>query len=156
MTRVDHINNPNAPEPNSVVPSTTAFIEDGAGRIVLIQRSDNGDWAMPGGAHDFGETISQTAVREAKEETGLDIAITGLIGIYTDPGHLVEYGDGEVRQQFSLCFRAVPTGGGIQTSEESLKVQWFSEKETASLRINSSMRLRIKHGFQGLPQPYIG
>ena len=43
MSRVDHINDPHAPEPNSVVPSAVAFVTDDAGRILLFQRSDNGD-----------------------------------------------------------------------------------------------------------------
>jgi RNA-directed DNA polymerase len=52
---------------------------------------------------DLGESIVETAVREVKEETGLDIEVTGLIGVYTNPRHVMAYTDGEVRQQFSLC-----------------------------------------------------
>jgi 8-oxo-dGTP pyrophosphatase MutT (NUDIX family) len=156
MSRVDHINDPHAPAPNSVVPSAVAFVIDGAGRILLIQRSDNGDWALPGGAHDIGERIAETAERETREETGIDIAVTGLIGIYTDPGHLVEYGDGEVRQQFSIAFRAEPRGGQLTTSKESVQVAWVSPDDLDALRINPSMRLRIEHGLAGHAAPYIG
>ncbi|WP_205326993.1 NUDIX domain-containing protein [Glycomyces sp. YM15] len=156
MSRIDHINNPNAPAPNSVVPSTVAFVTDSEGRVLLIQRSDNGDWALPGGGHDLGERIADTAVRETKEETGLDIEITGVIGLYTDPGHLIEYSDGEVRQQFSIAFRGKPVGGSLATSAESVKVAWVGAGELDALPINPSMRLRIEHGFADRPDPYIG
>lgn len=82
MGRIDHISNSHAPPPNSLVPSAVAFIENDRGEVLLIRRSDNGDWALPGGAHDLGERIKDTAIREAKEETGLDIEIISLIGIY--------------------------------------------------------------------------
>lgn len=156
MTRIDHINNPDAPEPNSVVPSTVAFVTDDEGRVLLIQRSDNGDWALPGGGHDLGERIADTAVRETKEETGLDIEITGIIGLYTDPGHLIEYSDGEVRQQFSISFRARPVGGTLASSAESIQVAWLGADELDGLPINPSMRLRIEHGFTRDAGPYIG
>lgn len=156
MSRIDHINNPDAPEPNSVVPSTVAFVTDDEGRVLLIQRSDNGDWALPGGGHDLGERIADTAVRETNEETGLDIEITGIIGLYTDPGHLIEYSDGEVRQQFSISFRAKPVGGSLATSDESIQVAWVSAKDLDALPINPSMRLRIEHGLSSRAEPYIG
>ncbi|SDL04560.1 ADP-ribose pyrophosphatase YjhB, NUDIX family [Glycomyces sambucus] len=156
MSRIDHINNPDAPPPNSVVPSAVAFIENEHGEVLLIKRSDNGDWALPGGAHDLGESIEDTAVREANEETGLDIEVTGLIGVYTNPNHLIEYGDGEVRQQFSLNFRATAVGGEIKTSSESTQVRWFGADDLDGLSINSGMQLRIQHGFEHRATPYLG
>ena len=102
--RTDYYNDPNAPQPNSVVPSASAIVTDEQGRILLIKRRDNTLWALPGGGHDIGETIADTAVREVKEETGLDVEVTGLVGVYTNPQHVVAFSDGEVRQQFSLSF----------------------------------------------------
>ncbi|GAA2271654.1 NUDIX domain-containing protein [Glycomyces scopariae] len=156
MSRIDHINNPDAPEPNSVVPSAVAFVTDEQGRVLLIQRSDNGDWALPGGGHDLGERIAETAIRETREETGISVEVTGVIGLYTDPGHLIEYGDGEVRQQFSIAFRARPVGGLLATSAESVRVAWVDVDELDSLPINPSMRLRIEHGLANRADPYIG
>lgn len=83
--RTDYYNDPNAPAPNSVVPSASAIVTDEHGRILLIKRRDNTLWALPGGGHDIGETIADTAVREVKEETGLDVKVTGLVGVYTNP-----------------------------------------------------------------------
>ena len=85
MARTDYYNDPDAPPANSVVPSTTAVVTDDQDRIVLIRRRDNDLWALPGGGMDLGDSIVDTAVREVKEETGLDVEVTGLIGVYTAP-----------------------------------------------------------------------
>ena len=156
MTRVEHFNDPDAPTANSIVVAVTAFVQDDAGRVLLIRRSDNDLWALPGGGQDFGEYIAETVVRETKEESGIDVEVIGLIGVYTNPNHVVEYSDGEVRQQFSLCFRARPTAGTPAVSDESTAVRWVPRTELDSLVIHPSMRLRIDHGFEHRPEPYIG
>ncbi|MEW2380259.1 NUDIX domain-containing protein [Micromonospora sp. NPDC047812] len=156
MARIEHFNNPNAPKPNSIVVAVTVFVQDEQGRVLLIQRTDNGLWALPGGAQDFGEYIAETAVRETREETGVEVEVTGVVGIYTNPNHVVEYSDGEVRQQFSICFRAQYVSGTPTTSDESSDVRWVAQQELGKLEIHPSMRLRIDHGFESRNQPYIG
>jgi 8-oxo-dGTP pyrophosphatase MutT (NUDIX family) len=64
-------------EPNSIVAAVTVFVLDDYGRVLLIRRTDNGLWAIPGGAQDFGEYIAETAVRETREESGIDVEVTG-------------------------------------------------------------------------------
>lgn len=100
------VDDPTAPAANSIVVAVTVFVLDEADRVLLIRRTDNDLWALPGGAQDVGEYIAQTAVRETREETGVDIEVVDVVGIYSNPNHVVEYSDGEVRQQFSICFRA--------------------------------------------------
>jgi 8-oxo-dGTP pyrophosphatase MutT (NUDIX family) len=53
--------------------------------VLLQRRADSGNWALPGGTMNIGETLGQCVVREVKEETGLDIEITGLLGSATTP-----------------------------------------------------------------------
>ncbi len=156
MARVEYLNDPNAPQPNSIVAAVTVFVLDSQGRVLLIQRTDNGLWSIPGGAQDFGEYISQTAVRETKEESGIDVEVTGVVGIYTNPNHVVAYDDGEVRQQFSICFHARHLGGEPTPSSESSAVRWVSRDELDQLNINPSIRLRIDHGYENRSEPYIG
>jgi 8-oxo-dGTP pyrophosphatase MutT (NUDIX family) len=73
MHRVDYLNYPNAPKINRIVPSASTIAVNQEGKILLQHRSDNHLWALPGGAMEIGETIAEAAVRETKEETGLDV-----------------------------------------------------------------------------------
>ncbi|MEU7841234.1 NUDIX domain-containing protein [Micromonospora sp. NPDC049114] len=156
MARIEHFDNPKAPRPNRIVVAVTVFVQDGQGRVLLIQRTDNGLWALPGGAQDFGEYIAETAVRETREETGIEVEVTEIVGIYSDPRHVVEYSDGEVRQQFSICFRAQYLSGDPTTSNESSSVVWVARDHLDRLPMHPSMRLRVDHGLQRRPVPYIG
>jgi 8-oxo-dGTP pyrophosphatase MutT (NUDIX family) len=98
--------------------------------------------------------MTGTAIRETAEETGIDIEVTGLIGIYSNPAHVVEFSDGEVRQEFSICFRARPVGGRPRDSDESSEVRWVERDELPALDVHPSIRLRIEHGFADRSEPY--
>ncbi|MFD8598397.1 NUDIX hydrolase [Kitasatospora sp. NPDC059646] len=157
MSRIDYFHDPAAPPANSVVPSVTAVVTNAEGQLLLIHKTDNNLWALPGGGHDVGESVSDTVVREVREETGIDVEVLSVVGLYTDPNHVMAYDDGEVRQQFSICFRARPVGGTLRTSSESKEVRWVSPADLADLDIHPSMRLRIDHGLsQDRTVPYIG
>ena len=158
MARVDYFDDPDAPPINSVVPSVTVAVRNDDGDLLLIHKIDNDLWALPGGGHDPGERIVDTAVREVKEETGLDIEVEGLVGTYTDPRHVMEYDDGEVRQQFSLCFNGRLIGGTPrEDGTETKAAKWVPVDKIAGLQIHSSMRLRIDHALdQTRTDPYLG
>ena len=118
--RIDYYDDPAAPKANSLVPSVNVVVVNDAGDVLMIRRSDNGNWAVPGGAIDLGESMVQAAVRETREETGIECEITGLVGIYTDPKHVILYtSNGEVRQEFSILLTGVATGGQPTPSSES-------------------------------------
>jgi ADP-ribose pyrophosphatase YjhB (NUDIX family) len=153
-SRIDYYHDLNAPPANSIVVAVTAFILDAAGRLLMIRRTDNDLYAIPGGAQEIGETISQTVVREVTEETGILVEVTGLIGVYSDPGHVIAFADGEVRQEFSLCFRARPIKGEPRTSSESKEVLWVEPAKLDNLNIHPSIRLRIQHGFEQRTIPF--
>ncbi|GAA3994768.1 NUDIX domain-containing protein [Allokutzneria multivorans] len=154
MGRVDYVNDPNAPKVNSIRPAVSVFVQDSRGRILMIRRTDNDKYGLPGGGQEPGETLTQTAVRETEEETGIHVEVTGLIGLYSDPTHVIAYDDGEVRQEFSICFRARPVGGDLRTSSESKEVHWVQLERLDELDIHSSIRLRIQHGLQSRREPY--
>ena len=156
MARRDYVDDPDAPRANSVVPSVTAVVEDDAGRILLIHKTDNDLWALPGGGHDIGESIADTVVREVREETGYEVQVTGIVGTYTNPNHVMAYDDGEVRQQFSICFSARLVGGRKRTSSESKEVDWVPPASLEALAMHPSMRLRISHYLQHAQRPFIG
>jgi len=146
VARTDYFNDPDAPTPNSLVPAASAIVVNEAGALLLQRRVDNDQWALPGGTMNLGETLAQTVAREVKEETGLDIEVIGLVGIYTDPGHVIEYDDGEVRQEFNVCFMARPRGGHLATSTECKEVGWVPLGELDALPMHESTRLRISRG----------
>jgi 8-oxo-dGTP pyrophosphatase MutT (NUDIX family) len=145
VARTEHYNDPAAPTANSIVPAVTVVVTNDAGELLLQKRTDNGLWALPGGAMDIGESIAETVVREVKEETGLDVEPTGIVGIYTNPHHVIAYSNGEVRQQFSICFRARIRGGSLAISEESTDLRFVAPKDLDQVDIHESMRLRIQH-----------
>lgn len=157
VRRVDYLDDPNAPAPNSIVPSVNVVVVGDDDAILLIRRTDNDNYALPGGGMDLGESMPQAAVRETKEETGVDVEITSLVGIYTNPRHLIEYtSNGEVRQEFSVVFTARPVGGTPAPSSESSEVVWVDPTKMDDLRMHPSMRQRIEHYRAHRPEPYLG
>ncbi|CQA09879.1 Putative MutT/NUDIX-like protein [Mycobacteroides abscessus] len=94
-------------------------------------------------------------MREVKEETGLDVEITGLVGVYTNPRHVVAFTDGEVRQQFSLLFTTRVLGGELAIDHESTDIAWTDPDDIADLDMHPSMRLRIEHYLQHRDSPYL-
>jgi ADP-ribose pyrophosphatase YjhB (NUDIX family) len=154
MTRVDYYNDPNAPKANSIAVAVSAFIQDDEGRILMIRRTDNDLYSIPGGQLELGETLAEAAVREVREETGIECAVTEVIGLYSDPKHVIAYDDGEVRQEFSIFFRAEATGGSLQTSSESKEVFWVEPSKLDELNIHESIRLRVKHAMAVPATPY--
>jgi ADP-ribose pyrophosphatase YjhB (NUDIX family) len=155
--RIDYHHSPDAPPATSMVPSVNVVVSNEAGEILLIRRSDNGNWAVPGGAIDLGESLPAAAVRETREESGIDCEITGLTGTYTDPQHVILYtSNGEVRQEFSIVLTARATGGQLTPSSESSDVRWVTASDLARYPMDRSMRLRLQHYLDRREQPYIG
>jgi ADP-ribose pyrophosphatase YjhB (NUDIX family) len=155
--RIDYYDDPDAPPANSIVPSVNVVVENDRSEILMIRRSDNDNWALPGGAIDLGESMSQAAVREVKEETGIDCEVTGLVGIYTDPRHVILYtSNGEARQEFSVLLTARQTGGQPTPSSESTEVDWVEPARAASLTMDRSMRMRFGHYLERRSAPYLG
>jgi 8-oxo-dGTP pyrophosphatase MutT (NUDIX family) len=156
-SRFDYYDDPAAPAINSVVPSTSVVVVNDAGMILMIRRTDNDNWAIPGGAMEPGESLPQAAVREVFEETGVTCEITGLSGIYTDPRHVIQYtSNDEVRQEFSVVFTARPVGGEPTPSDESSEVHWVEPDAVAKLTVDRSMRARIDHFLTCDGTPHLG
>ncbi|MET7459574.1 NUDIX domain-containing protein [Nonomuraea sp. NPDC005501] len=157
--RIDFYNDPQAPAANSLVPSVNVVVTNEAGHILLIRRSDNDNWALPGGAIDLGESIPAAAVRETLEETGITCEVTGLVGTYSDPAHVILYtSNGEVRQEFSIVLTARAVAGKPTPSAESREVRWVPRDEMTNYRMDRSMSLRISHYLQadGKQSPHVG
>lgn len=148
MSRVDYYHSPHAPRANSISLAVSAFVLNEDGWLLMIRRTDNDLYALPGGKLELGETLSQAVTREVREETGIEVEATELLGTYSNPDHVIEYDDGEVRQEFSILFRAAPAGGSLRTSSETTEVHWVPSARIPELNVHPSIRLRIEHGFQ--------
>ncbi|GIH78352.1 NUDIX hydrolase [Planobispora longispora] len=97
--RIDFYDDSTAPRPNSLVLSVNVVVTNEADEILMIRRSDNDNWALPGGAIDLGESLPEAGIHETLEETGIRCKIIGLVGTYTDPRHIILYtSNGEARQ----------------------------------------------------------
>lgn len=143
MGRVDYYRDPNAPAATSLVPGASAIVLDEAGRVLLQKRKDNALWALPGGVMEIGESIAQAITREVEEETGLIVEPDYIVGIYTDPAHVFAYDDGEVRQEFSICFACKVVGGGLQAGDEASEVRFFDPNDVPALPMHPSIRRRL-------------
>ncbi|CAO5166636.1 8-oxo-dGTP diphosphatase [Frankia sp. AiPs1] len=154
MARTDYLDDPDAPRANSIVPAVSAIVTDGDGAVLLIRRTDNGYWSIPGGGIEPGETVRQAAAREVSEETGIDVEVTGVIGIFSNPGHVAAYDDGEVRQEFSICLTTRKLGGNVKTSSESSEVKFVPVGELEEYDIHESIRDRIAKYLEG-GEPFI-
>jgi ADP-ribose pyrophosphatase YjhB (NUDIX family) len=91
------------------------------GRLLLTRRSiepGRGLWTFPGGFVDFGETVSDAAVRETLEETGLKVELTGLLNVYSYPGSPV-----------SIVYRARVTSGTLTACDENDLREWVTPEE---------------------------
>ena len=125
-------------------PTVSAVIFDRKGRLLLQQRSDGGQWGLPGGKMEIGESATQAVVREVKEETGLEVRTRRLIGVYSDPAlQVVRYPDGNVWHYVSVCFECTVRGGTLTTCDETLALDYFPLRRLPdTLLANHRIRIR--------------
>ncbi|WP_328422776.1 NUDIX domain-containing protein [Micromonospora sp. NBC_00389] len=156
MARTEHYHDPDAPTANSIVVAVSVFVTDQQGLLLLVKRDDNGVWSLPGGGQEIGEYVAETAVRATLAATGVLVEVAGVVGVYSDPSHVIEHADGEVRQQLSLCFRARPLTGVSTPSGEPTAMRWVTREELSRLSVHPSTMLRIKHGYEDRREAYVG
>ncbi|GLZ01874.1 NUDIX domain-containing protein [Actinoplanes sp. NBRC 103695] len=149
MGRTEYWNDPAAPKPNTLVPACGVLAVDDAGRLLMQRRRDTGQWALPMGKMEIGETPAECAVRETLEETGILVEVVGLVGIYSDPRHIVAYSDGEVRQEYEVTLLAKPVSGRPTENEEASAVGWFTPDQIEALDVHRSMRRQIADYVEG-------
>jgi 8-oxo-dGTP pyrophosphatase MutT (NUDIX family) len=148
--RIEYLNDPAAPKPNSLVPAAGVLAVDDAGRLLLQKRRDTGQWAIPMGKQELGETVTQCAVRETEEETGVAVEVTGLLGIYSDPGHVVLYtSDGETRQEYEVILLGRPVSGEPRANDEASAAAWFTVAELDGLDIHPTQWRQLRDWLDG-------
>jgi 8-oxo-dGTP pyrophosphatase MutT (NUDIX family) len=144
--RIDYLEDPDGPEPTCVVPSANVIVTNDADEILLIRRSDNGNYALPGGGMDLGESMTDTAIRECYEESGYRIEVVVFVGIFTNPGHVVEFtSNGEVRQEFAVVYHGRLAGQARRSgSDEVTEIRWVPRHSATRVApMHPTMRYRI-------------
>jgi ADP-ribose pyrophosphatase YjhB (NUDIX family) len=154
MGRIEYWHDPLAPKANTLVPACGTLTVDTDGRILLQRRRDTGQWALPMGKMEIGETPTKCAIRETEEETGIRVELVSLVGIFSDPHHIVEYTDGEIRQEYEVTFLARPVAGNPASNDEASDVGWFAVEEIGRLDVHPSMRRQLDAYVSG-KMPYL-
>jgi ADP-ribose pyrophosphatase YjhB (NUDIX family) len=143
----EYYRDPGAPRPQDVLPAAFAAVRNAAGEILLVRRIDDGNWELPGGRVEVGETAGTAVVREVAEESGIRIALMALSGVYSDPTHVLVDPDGSVHQQLALCFHAVPADSADDPRPDMTETDaaaWYAPAASADLTMHPAMRLRLR------------
>ncbi len=153
----DSTGQPLSKMPDEIRPSTNGAIFNEKGEILLQKRADNGYWGLPGGKVDIGESVEQGAIREVLEETGLQVTIKRLIGVYSDPRHysIMNYPSaGLIIHYVTLLFGCERQSGELQISDESTDIGYFSPDSLPGNTLLSH-HLRIKDALANQDAPFI-
>lgn len=131
------------PIKNPLLTADTVIVHDGS--LVLIKRKNppfKGCWALPGGFVEYGETVESAAKREAKEETGLDVELDSIVGVYSDPerdprGHIV-----------TVCYTAHRTGGSLFADTDASDVKYVKINEVLNLDLAFDHKKILQDAFE--------
>jgi 8-oxo-dGTP pyrophosphatase MutT (NUDIX family) len=123
--------------------------------ILLTRRADNGQWCLPSGGVEPGESVAEACMRETWEETGLKIRVERLTSIFSSPDRLVVYSDGKRFQIISLNFEVSEIGGKIGLSDETTDTGFFSIPEIETMDILPHHRQFISDTLAGQDAAFI-
>ena len=141
--RKDYAHEKEMPEANSMRPAAAvAIINDE--KILMLKRMDNGKWTLPGGTMEFNESLIDCAVREVREEAGLDVRVVDVIGTYTDPDIRIEYSDGEVRREFTIVYYGTAANDDVVIDDESSAYAWIPVTDVERYPMAKSQQKRIQ------------
>jgi 8-oxo-dGTP pyrophosphatase MutT (NUDIX family) len=123
--------------------------------VLLTLRTDNGQWCLPGGMVEPGETVSEACVREVLEETGLQVSVKRLTGIYSDPDQVIVYPDGWKNHVIVLNFEVVGKGGNMGISNETEDVRFFPIEEAISMDLFHGHGQHIRDAVHNQPKAFL-
>lgn len=121
----------------------SAAIFDDQQRILLTRRADNGQWCLPGGRMESGESVAEACEREVLEETGLIVQVKRLVGVYSHPDQLVVYPDGKKAHIVALHFEVEIVAGELGLSDETTDFGYFTPDEIQEMQLLGRHKERI-------------
>ena len=120
-------------------------------RILLVRRTDNQQWCLPGGFMQAGETIEEACEREVREETGITVEASRFIGIYSNPNILATYENGDEFHVVVAVCEVDIIHGKLTTSEETSQANFFLASEIENLELADFHKEQIQDSFAFLP-----
>lgn len=127
----------------------SAAIFNADDKVLLTRRADNGQWCLPSGAMEPGESAAEACAREVLEETLLHVRVKRLVGVYSDPNQLVMYADGNKVQILAVHFEAEVIGGELGLSDETTEAGYFSREEVAEMELLGHHKQRVMDTWAG-------
>lgn len=124
-------------------------------RILLTRRSDNGQWCLPGGMIEAGESAAEGCEREVREETGLQVRVKRLTGVYSDPHQVVVYPDGNRAHIVVLNFEVELVGGTPGLSSETTGVEYFPVAEAGSMDLFHNHAEHVRDAASGQEAAFV-
>ncbi len=140
-----------ATDPTCVRLAVSAVVRarPGSAEILLMRRSDNRHWGLPGGYVEPGESVTQAAAREVSEETGYRIEVGALVGVYSDPSsQVIAYSDTDRIQSVNLCFEALALEAGEPTTPEESLGSGFFPRDALPEPLVPIHGVRIRDAFE--------
>jgi ADP-ribose pyrophosphatase YjhB (NUDIX family) len=143
-----------ASDPTEIRLSVSAVVwrDRPGGEVLLMQRSDNRHWGLPGGYVERGESVAAACAREVLEETGVRVEVGKLVGVYSDPARqVIDYGAGRRVHAINLCFEARATGSGTATTpHETLATGYFAASALPAPLVPIH-EIRLRDALTGAP-----
>lgn len=133
------------PKPVTPFVGCDVFVLNEKSELLLVRRSDNGYWALPGGCQELDETSKQAAERECFEESGYRVEATALLGVYSSCCYEYVNYPWKDNAFTHILYRAKVLGGSAHTSSETTEIGWFAEGSIPPL--SDGMGPRILFGF---------
>jgi ADP-ribose pyrophosphatase YjhB (NUDIX family) len=143
-----------ASDPTQIRLSVSAVVwrDRPGGELLLMQRSDNGHWGLPGGYVEIGESVAAAAAREVLEETGVCIDVGRLVGVYSDPARqVIDYGGGRRVHAINLCFEARPTGNAAATTPHETLASGYFAASALPAPFVPIHEVRVRDALAGAP-----
>jgi 8-oxo-dGTP pyrophosphatase MutT (NUDIX family) len=128
-----------------LLPSVTVLPRDASGRILLVRQANPGGWGTIGGAIEPDESPAEAAVREAKEEANIDVALGPVIAVQGGPGFRVTYANGDEAAYVSIVYDATITSGTpAPDGDETVDVAWFTAADLATADLSAYARVELR------------
>jgi len=134
---------------------SAVIFDEAREKVLLTRRADNGQWCLPSGGVEPGESVTETCEREVLEETGLKVQVERLIGVYSNPNYLMEYADGNSFQIIALSFEAVVISGEIGLSDETTDIRYFPLTDIENMELVLDHKQRILDALTGQAAAFI-